>query len=89
MGGSALPDNKRFAITTNWGNYRGTNAMSLIAQWLMARRYIEHWWVWMAVDTLSIGLYWHKSLWFSSGLYTIYLIFCVQGIRLWKKYIHE
>jgi len=32
MGGSALPDNKRFAITTNWGNYRGTNAMSLIAQ---------------------------------------------------------
>jgi hypothetical protein len=32
MSGSALPDNKRFAITTNWGNFRGTNAMSLIAQ---------------------------------------------------------
>src|SRR5262249_46130768 len=32
MSGSALPDNKRFAITTNWGNFRGTNAMSLIVQ---------------------------------------------------------
>jgi hypothetical protein len=32
MGGSWLPDNKRFAITTNWGNFRGTNAMSFIAQ---------------------------------------------------------
>jgi trimeric autotransporter adhesin len=32
MGGSALPDNKRFALTTNWGNFRGTNAMSLVAQ---------------------------------------------------------
>jgi hypothetical protein len=32
MSGSALPDNKRFAITSNWGNFRGTNAMSLIAQ---------------------------------------------------------
>jgi trimeric autotransporter adhesin len=32
MSGSALPDNKRFAITTNWGNFRGTNAMSFIAQ---------------------------------------------------------
>ena len=32
MSGSALPDSKRFAITTNWGNFRGTNAMSLIAQ---------------------------------------------------------
>jgi hypothetical protein len=32
MSGSALPDNKRFAITSNWGNFRSTNAMSLIAQ---------------------------------------------------------
>jgi trimeric autotransporter adhesin len=32
MGGAALPDNKRFAVTTNWGNFRGTNAMSLVAQ---------------------------------------------------------
>ncbi|MFL6833729.1 MAG: hypothetical protein ACJ8F0_14180 [Xanthobacteraceae bacterium] len=32
MGGAALPDNKRFAVTTNWGNFRGTNAMSFIAQ---------------------------------------------------------
>ncbi|MFL6835058.1 MAG: hypothetical protein ACJ8F0_20965 [Xanthobacteraceae bacterium] len=32
MSGSALPDTKRFAVTTNWGNFRGTNAMSFIAQ---------------------------------------------------------
>jgi trimeric autotransporter adhesin len=32
MSGSALPDRKRFAITSNWGNFRGTNAMSFIAQ---------------------------------------------------------
>jgi hypothetical protein len=32
LSGSALPDTKRFAVTTNWGNFRGTNAMSLIAQ---------------------------------------------------------
>jgi trimeric autotransporter adhesin len=32
LSGSALPDTKRFAVTTNWGNFRGTNAMSFIAQ---------------------------------------------------------
>jgi hypothetical protein len=32
MSGSALPSDKRFAVTTNWGNFRGTNAMSLVAQ---------------------------------------------------------
>ena len=32
MGGSALPSDKRFAISTNWGTFRGQNAMSLGAQ---------------------------------------------------------
>jgi hypothetical protein len=32
LSGSALPDTKRFAVTTNWGNFRGTNAVSFIAQ---------------------------------------------------------
>jgi hypothetical protein len=32
MGASALPDNKTFAVTTNWGNFRGTNAMSLVGR---------------------------------------------------------
>jgi trimeric autotransporter adhesin len=32
MSGAALPDNKHFAVTSNWGNFRGTNAMSFIAQ---------------------------------------------------------
>ena len=32
MGGSALPSDKKFAISTNWGTFRGQNAMSLGAQ---------------------------------------------------------
>jgi hypothetical protein len=32
MGGSVLPSDKRFAISTNYGNFRGQNALSLGAQ---------------------------------------------------------
>src|SRR5258708_22757846 len=32
MGGAALPSDKKFAISTNWGTFRGENAMSLGAQ---------------------------------------------------------
>jgi hypothetical protein len=32
LGGGTLPGDKRFAISTNWGNFRGENAMSLSAQ---------------------------------------------------------
>jgi len=33
MGGMALPDNKKFAISTNWGNFRGQNAAGVSAQY--------------------------------------------------------
>src|SRR5262249_14061272 len=32
LGGTALPSDKRFAISTNWGNFRGQNAMSFAGQ---------------------------------------------------------
>jgi hypothetical protein len=32
MGGSALPSDKRFAISSNWGTFRGQNAGSFLAQ---------------------------------------------------------
>lgn len=32
LGGGALPDNKKFAISTNWGNFRGQNAVGVAAQ---------------------------------------------------------
>jgi hypothetical protein len=35
MGGTALPADKRFAISTNWGNFRGQNAASVVAQMRM------------------------------------------------------
>jgi trimeric autotransporter adhesin len=42
LSGSALPDNKRFAITSNWGNFRGTNAMSLIAQARISNNWVAN-----------------------------------------------
>jgi hypothetical protein len=32
MGGAALPGDKRFAVSTNWGTFRGENAAAVIAQ---------------------------------------------------------
>jgi len=63
-------------------------ALSLIAQWKMAERFIEHWLIWMLVDVISVVLYLQKSLFFSSGLYAVYFIFCIQGYWLWKKYLN-
>lgn len=60
-------------------------AASLLATWAQARKLIEHWWVWIAVDVVSIPLYVHKGLWLTAILYTGFLCLCVDGLRRWRR----
>jgi len=41
---------------------------SLVAQWLMARKLLESWGFWIAVDIVAIYVYWQKELHMTSGL---------------------
>ena len=61
-----------------------TTTLSLGAQYLMARKYLECWWVWIAIDVISIGLYAFKHLELTALLYAIYMAMCVVGLRDWK-----
>jgi hypothetical protein len=42
MGGSALPDNKRFAISANWGNFSGENAFGGMAQMRISNNFVAN-----------------------------------------------
>jgi nicotinamide mononucleotide transporter len=61
-----------------------TTAVSLGAQWLMSRRLIENWWLWVAVDLVYVPLYVYKSLYVTAGLYALFLALCVVGLRHWR-----
>jgi nicotinamide mononucleotide transporter len=39
-----------------------TTALSITATWMLARKYIEHWWLWVIVDSVSLVLYINKEL---------------------------
>jgi nicotinamide mononucleotide transporter len=60
-------------------------ALSLIAQWLMARKVLESWLFWIAVDVLAIGLYAAKALYPTAGLYTVFLVLAITGFFEWKR----
>jgi len=62
-----------------------TTVMSLIAQWLLARKVLENWVLWIVADVLMIGIYWAKDLHLTSGLYVVYLALCVAGWRAWRR----
>lgn len=58
---------------------------SIAAQILLARRCIENWILWIAVDAGAIPLYLVKHLHFTAGLYFAFLILCLLGLREWSR----
>jgi nicotinamide mononucleotide transporter len=59
--------------------------LSVVAQILLARRYIENWAIWILVDIISIGVYAAKGLWPTFGLYIIFLIVSILGLIEWRR----
>ncbi|WP_374946236.1 nicotinamide riboside transporter PnuC [Agreia sp.] len=64
-------------------------AASLLATWGQARKIIEQWWVWIAVDVVSIPLYASKGLWLTAILYVGFLTLCVDGLRRWSNELRD
>ena len=64
-----------------------TTAQSIIGMWMLARKYVEQWWAWIAVDAVSAGLYIYKGLDFTAGLYALYTIIAIFGYFKWRKMI--
>jgi nicotinamide mononucleotide transporter len=62
-----------------------TTATSLIAQWMMARKILENWLVWVAVDVVYIGMFLFKSLTLTAVLYAVFLVLSTMGYLQWKK----
>ena len=62
-----------------------TTILSLIAQWLMARKVLESWLIWIAVDILAIGIYMVKGLYPTAILYAVFLGLATTGLLAWKK----
>lgn len=58
---------------------------SVAAQLLMARRRIEHWWLWIVVDVASVPLYLAKGLNLFAALYLLYLALSVWGLIDWRR----
>ena len=60
-------------------------SMSLIAQWMIAKKKIENWLVWIVADIAYVGMYLFKHLYLTAGLYFIFIVLAVFGYKEWKK----
>lgn len=60
---------------------------SLVAQWMMTRKLLENWAVWIAVDVLYVGMFIYKGLYVTAVLYAVFLGLAVKGWIDWRNSI--
>lgn len=60
-------------------------AGSMLGQFLLSKKKIENWLVWIVVDLLYIGLYIHKDLYLTAFLYALFTLMAVAGWLTWRR----
>ena len=63
--------------------------VSVVAQILQSRRAVESWWLWIAVDVASVGLYAAKGLHSVMALYAVFLGLAIWGLIDWQRVLRR
>ncbi len=66
-----------------WDSF--TTALCIVAYWMLSRKYVEQWLVWLVVDLTTVGLYAYKGLPLTAGLYALYSALAVAGYLRWRR----
>jgi nicotinamide mononucleotide transporter len=66
-----------------------TTALSIIATWMLARKFLEMWWIWVVVNAVSLALYLYKGLYPTSVLFVFYTAMSFVGYLQWRKSMKE
>ncbi len=60
-------------------------AFSVAGQWLLGRKYVENWPIWVLVNIVSVALFASKGLWLTVALYTLFAVMALLGWRAWAR----
>ena len=64
-----------------------TTALSIVGIWALARKYLEQWLIWIAVDMVTCCLYFYKDIPFKASLYALYVVIAIAGYQRWKRMV--
>ncbi|MGI9203604.1 MAG: nicotinamide riboside transporter PnuC [Woeseiaceae bacterium] len=66
-----------------------TTFAAIWATFLVARKVLENWWYWLAIDAVSVVIYWSRGLELTSILFVAYLAMIPFGLLSWTKSWHR
>jgi nicotinamide mononucleotide transporter len=62
-----------------------TTWSAIWATFLVARKVLENWWYWLAIDLVSILIYWARDLQLTALLFAVYVIMIPFGLYRWSR----
>jgi nicotinamide mononucleotide transporter len=62
-----------------------TTSLCLGAQWLLDRKHLENWLLWIIADVIYVPVYALKGLYLTSMLYAVFLCMAIMGFLKWRK----
>ena len=66
-----------------------TTALSIVGIWALAHKYLEQWFIWIAVDVVTSVLYFYKDIPFKASLYALYVVIAIAGYFKWRSKISK
>jgi len=63
----------------------GLTTLSLVAQWMMTRKILENWVLWIIADIVYVPMYFVKHLYVTAGLYLVFLALAIMGFVEWRR----
>lgn len=62
-----------------------TTVLSLVAQYMLNKKFLENWYFWILADLIYIPLYVYERLYLTGAVYVLFLVMCLFGIRAWVQ----
>ena len=80
-------DNFTDSPVPGWDSF--ITSLSIVATWMLARKILEHWILWIVVDIVSVFIYATKGLYPTVLLFIVYSTMAFYGLFAWRKIVAE
>ncbi len=60
-------------------------SMSVVATWMLTRKYLEQWYVWIVANALAVVVYLAMGMYPTTVLFFVYFVMAIIGVRAWSR----
>jgi nicotinamide mononucleotide transporter len=63
-------------------------SLSVVATWMLTRKYLEQWYVWIFANAIAVAVYLASGLYPTAVLFMVYFVMAIVGVYEWRKSFH-